>query len=30
MVDDTRARETLGFAPKYDLSETLAAVTSPR
>ena len=26
MVDDSRARSVLGYAPQYDLSETLAAV----
>ena len=30
MVDDTRAREVLGFTPKYDLDQTIEAVVSPR
>ena len=30
MVDDTRARETLGFEARRGLEETLAAATSPR
>jgi UDP-glucose 4-epimerase len=29
MVDDTRAREVLGFTPRYTLDETLEAVTAP-
>jgi UDP-glucose 4-epimerase len=30
MVDDTRAREVLGFTPAYDLEQTIEAVVSPR
>lgn len=30
MVDDTRAREVLGFEPRYTLDETVAAVTADR
>ena len=30
MVDDQRARTELGFKPKYDLQQTLGAVTSER
>ncbi len=30
MVDDRRARETLGFAPSYDLKETVASVVADR
>jgi len=30
MVDDARAREVLGFQPRYGLEETIAAVTSER
>jgi UDP-glucose 4-epimerase len=30
MVDDTRAREQLGFVPKYDMERTLRAVYAER
>lgn len=30
MVDDSRARETLGFSPAFDIDETLRAVDSER
>ncbi len=30
MVDDTRAREQLGFAPRHDMRETICAVDSDR
>lgn len=30
MVDDSRARRDLGFQPRYDLAETLRAVTAER
>ncbi|HWA74888.1 MAG TPA: NAD-dependent epimerase/dehydratase family protein [Polyangiaceae bacterium] len=30
MVDDSRAREILGYAPKYDLAKTLGAVDDER
>jgi UDP-glucose 4-epimerase len=30
MVDGTRARETLGFKPKYTLKETIRAVNGER
>jgi len=30
MVDDTRARRELGFAPKYGIEETLRAVFAER
>ncbi len=30
MVDDRRARETLGFSPRYDLKETVASVDADR
>jgi nucleoside-diphosphate-sugar epimerase len=30
MVDDRRARAELGFAPKYDMEQTLRAVLAER
>jgi hypothetical protein len=30
MVDDSRARNILGYAPEYDLSATLSAVDDER